>query len=299
MVRSVSRGWCNDDGNDEASHALRSGCSASGLEPLFRRKPICPISIRVSRRSTWIPLRVSSFTTRSHEPSSRNPISALPAPTCRCRAWHASASRPEAESDVLVLAAGGAVGPGSPDAVRVHLAARPLSERWPCRCRRHGRSTPLASPLRTASGCWPLKCASNTVTWPQPLASLPCSMSCSRPRRSNTRSSRRVWTRARRQPLERDMLRVELQRLESERLLQSGAVERALIDLKRALGMAPGEPLTIRDDLEQLVRQDAAAMLPPAGAPNPTRPDVEAARRSRAGGRRARSSEPNAKAAST
>ena len=78
-------------------------------------------------------------------------------------------------------------------------------------------------------------------------------------------------------PLERDMLRVELQRLESERLRQSGAVERALIDLKRTLGMPPDVPLKIRDDLEQLVGHEAGAVLPVASTPSQTRPDVEAA----------------------
>jgi outer membrane protein, heavy metal efflux system len=78
-------------------------------------------------------------------------------------------------------------------------------------------------------------------------------------------------------PLERDVLRVELQRLESERLLQSGAVERALIDLKRTLGMAADASLTIRDDLEQLVRQEAGIVLPVDSAPSQMRPDVEAA----------------------
>jgi cobalt-zinc-cadmium efflux system outer membrane protein len=78
-------------------------------------------------------------------------------------------------------------------------------------------------------------------------------------------------------PLERDMLRVELQRLESERWRQSGAVERALLDLKRTLGMAPEAPLKIRDDLEQLVRQEASGVLPAGAAPSQPRPDVEAA----------------------
>jgi outer membrane protein, heavy metal efflux system len=78
-------------------------------------------------------------------------------------------------------------------------------------------------------------------------------------------------------PLERDMLRVELQRLESEQLRQSGAVERALIDLKRTLGMPPDVPLKIRDDLEQLVRHEAGTVLPVDRAPIQTRPDVEAA----------------------
>ena len=70
-------------------------------------------------------------------------------------------------------------------------------------------------------------------------------------------------------PLERDMLRVELQRLESERLLQSGAVERALIDLKRTLGMAADVSLKIRDDLEQLVRQEGRICALADSAPNP------------------------------
>ena len=78
-------------------------------------------------------------------------------------------------------------------------------------------------------------------------------------------------------PLERDMLRVELQRLESERLLQSGAVERALIDLKRTLGMPADVSLKIRDDLEQLVEREAGVVLPVDSAPNQTRPDVAAA----------------------
>ena len=78
-------------------------------------------------------------------------------------------------------------------------------------------------------------------------------------------------------PLERNMLRVELQRLESERLRQSGAVERALIDLKRILGMPPDVPLKIRQDLEDLVRHEASAALQVDSAPGQTRPDLEAA----------------------
>jgi cobalt-zinc-cadmium efflux system outer membrane protein len=62
-------------------------------------------------------------------------------------------------------------------------------------------------------------------------------------------------------PLERDMLRVELQRLESERLLQSGAVERSIAELQRLLGMHAGTPLRIRDTLEQLVQREAGVPL--------------------------------------
>jgi cobalt-zinc-cadmium efflux system outer membrane protein len=79
-------------------------------------------------------------------------------------------------------------------------------------------------------------------------------------------------------PLERDMLRVELQRLESERLLQSGAVESSMAELQRLLGMSAGTPLRIRDTLEQLVQREGGVPLTASG---PTivdqRPDVEAA----------------------
>lgn len=79
-------------------------------------------------------------------------------------------------------------------------------------------------------------------------------------------------------PLERDMLRVELQRLESERLRQSGAAERAMIELKRVLGMPADLPLKIRDNLEQLVQREAgAAVSADAAAVIQRRPDVEAA----------------------
>jgi outer membrane protein TolC len=53
-------------------------------------------------------------------------------------------------------------------------------------------------------------------------------------------------------PLERDILRVELQRLESDRLLLSGDVERRLIELKRVLGLRPDAPLRLRDDPSSL-----------------------------------------------
>jgi cobalt-zinc-cadmium efflux system outer membrane protein len=83
-------------------------------------------------------------------------------------------------------------------------------------------------------------------------------------------------------PLERDMLRVELQRVQSERLLQSGVVERAMIELRRILGLTADTPLRLRDTLEQLVERTAVALPPqaasaaaPAGAAQ-ERPDVEA-----------------------
>jgi outer membrane protein, heavy metal efflux system len=77
-------------------------------------------------------------------------------------------------------------------------------------------------------------------------------------------------------PLERDLLDVELQRLESERLLAAGRADAAVVDLKRLLGMPPEEPLVLRDSLESLVRGRQPAVPGPATAPTPLtqRPDV-------------------------
>ena len=56
--------------------------------------------------------------------------------------------------------------------------------------------------------------------------------------------------------LERDMLQVEVLRLESDRLLQTGEVERRFIELKRLLGMPPESPLKLAGSLEQLERAE-------------------------------------------
>jgi cobalt-zinc-cadmium efflux system outer membrane protein len=78
-------------------------------------------------------------------------------------------------------------------------------------------------------------------------------------------------------PLERDMLRVELQRLEADRLLQAGHAEHALIELKRLLGLAAGVPLKLRDDLDTLVHQEPARPQPSDRLHVDGRPDVEEA----------------------
>jgi len=57
-------------------------------------------------------------------------------------------------------------------------------------------------------------------------------------------------------PLDRDMLRVEVQRLEADRLIQIGIVDRQLVDLKRLMGLSPNASVTLRESLETLVRQD-------------------------------------------
>ena len=62
--------------------------------------------------------------------------------------------------------------------------------------------------------------------------------------------------------LERNILEVELLRLESQRLLQAGDAEAALIALIRALGVGPPAVVTVRETLDRLVEADS----PPAAA---------------------------------
>jgi cobalt-zinc-cadmium efflux system outer membrane protein len=62
-------------------------------------------------------------------------------------------------------------------------------------------------------------------------------------------------------PLERNMAEVELRRLEAGRLMQAGKVDRAVIELKRLLGMQPIASLQLRDTLEELVTREAAVPL--------------------------------------
>ncbi|HJZ74011.1 MAG TPA: TolC family protein [Vicinamibacterales bacterium] len=86
-------------------------------------------------------------------------------------------------------------------------------------------------------------------------------------------------------PLDRDMLRVEVQRLEADRLLQAGVADRQLVELKRLLGMPADAPLRLREPIEELVRRDQPR---PTAADESrtvaTRPDVlEAAARVRVG----------------
>jgi len=79
-------------------------------------------------------------------------------------------------------------------------------------------------------------------------------------------------------PLERDMLEVELRRLESDRLLLAGRTEAALFELKRVLGMAADAALMVRDTLEDLVRREStAAMQVPDTAVLDQRADVREA----------------------
>lgn len=78
-------------------------------------------------------------------------------------------------------------------------------------------------------------------------------------------------------PLERNMVEVELRRLEAERFLQAGQVDRAVIELKRLLGMSANAPLQLRDTLEQLVMREVTLSLGPRGTAVPIRADVQEA----------------------
>ena len=80
-------------------------------------------------------------------------------------------------------------------------------------------------------------------------------------------------------PLERDLLTVELRRLEADRLLLAGRTEAALVELKRALGMRADAPLTVRDTLEDVVRRESSvpAQVPDASAVLDQRADVREA----------------------
>jgi cobalt-zinc-cadmium efflux system outer membrane protein len=76
-------------------------------------------------------------------------------------------------------------------------------------------------------------------------------------------------------PLERDLLQVDLRRFEAMRLVAVGRAEAELIELRRLLGMAPEEPLELRDTLEALVTGIGSGSLS-EGWPA-TRPDVREA----------------------
>jgi cobalt-zinc-cadmium efflux system outer membrane protein len=85
-------------------------------------------------------------------------------------------------------------------------------------------------------------------------------------------------------PLERDLLDVEVRRIETERLLAAGRADAALVQLKRLLGLSPDQPLVLRDSLERLVQasQHPVPVSPSDAASRPQRPDVlEAASRVR------------------
>lgn len=81
--------------------------------------------------------------------------------------------------------------------------------------------------------------------------------------------------------LQRDLLTVERQRLEVDRLLEAARADVAMVAVKRLLGLSPGEPLTLADHLEALVE---GAGAPPTAAVEQTiagRSDVREAEANR------------------
>jgi outer membrane protein, heavy metal efflux system len=58
-------------------------------------------------------------------------------------------------------------------------------------------------------------------------------------------------------PLERDLLDVELRRVQADRLLQTARTETAMFELKRVLGLKADATLTVRDTFEALVRRES------------------------------------------
>ena len=59
-------------------------------------------------------------------------------------------------------------------------------------------------------------------------------------------------------PLERDLLDVELRRVQADHLIQLGRTETAVFELKRVLGMKADAALTVRDTFEALVQGESA-----------------------------------------
>lgn len=62
--------------------------------------------------------------------------------------------------------------------------------------------------------------------------------------------------------LERDLVDVELRRLNADRTLQLGRVERAMFELKRMLGASPDATIRLRDTLEELVNRESSGVFP-------------------------------------
>jgi len=78
-------------------------------------------------------------------------------------------------------------------------------------------------------------------------------------------------------PLERDLMEVELRRLEAGRLLAAGRADVAIVQLKQLLGMSPDEPLLLRATLETLVAGTTSDVAFAAPLSMAARPDVREA----------------------
>jgi cobalt-zinc-cadmium efflux system outer membrane protein len=60
-------------------------------------------------------------------------------------------------------------------------------------------------------------------------------------------------------PVERDLLDVEVRRLQADRVLQAGHTEAALFELKRVLGLKADARVRVRDTLEDVVRREGSS----------------------------------------
>ncbi len=79
-------------------------------------------------------------------------------------------------------------------------------------------------------------------------------------------------------PLERDLMDVELRRLESDRLVAVGRADAAFFDLKRALGASMDAPVVLRDTLDMLAPSaitDPDPQPPAAGNGSPSSASIE------------------------
>jgi cobalt-zinc-cadmium efflux system outer membrane protein len=78
-------------------------------------------------------------------------------------------------------------------------------------------------------------------------------------------------------PLERDLVDVELRRVQAERLLQTARTETAVFELKRVLGMNADATLTVRETFEALVQRESAAPVRDTSTAVEERADVREA----------------------
>ena len=76
--------------------------------------------------------------------------------------------------------------------------------------------------------------------------------------------------------LDRDLLEVEVRRLQAERVRASGRAEVAILQLKQLLGLNPAAPLLLGESLDALVGR-AGTSAATAAEPSATRPDVSQA----------------------
>lgn len=78
-------------------------------------------------------------------------------------------------------------------------------------------------------------------------------------------------------PLERDVLEVDVRRLQAERARAAGRADVAMLQLKQLLGMSPDESLTLGESLETLVRRTGPAGPDSSPASGQARADVRQA----------------------